>query len=116
MWKKNEFELRNIIRGRICTASAGSSRLPARPVVASGATPRPPFTAASVASAAVLVAAASVVAEIAVTTVCGFSIPASAAASATDLASRGSPSQVEVSTGAGLRACLARIVVGRSRI
>jgi hypothetical protein len=53
--------------------------------------------------------AAFVVAKIAVATVRGFGIPASVVASAMGLASRGSPSQVEVATGAGLRTRLGRI-------
>ena len=78
--------------------------------MATGSAARPPIAAASMASAAVLEAPASVVVEIAVAAVRGSGIPATAAASAAGLASGGSSSQADTPAGIHLHACLSRVV------
>jgi hypothetical protein len=78
--------------------------------VAAGLAARPPVAAASVASAAVLEAPASVIVGVALAAVRGSGNPAFAAASAAGLASRGSSSQVDTPAGNHLRTGLGRVV------
>ncbi len=80
--------------------------------MATGSATRPPIAAASMASAAVLEAPASVVVEIAVAAVRGSGIPASATTSAAGLASRGSSTQVDLPAGTCLHTRLGRVVDG----
>jgi hypothetical protein len=96
--------------GRASWPSGRQVCLPAGPVVAAWSAARPTVTAASVASAAVLEAPASVVVGVAVAAVRGSGIPATAAASAAGLASGGSSPQADTPARTHLHTCLGRVV------